>query len=57
MRLMNSSTFLRRSRITTAPTELSQVINSLSAFLLPVTDALRSDGSFNKAWRPPGPWA
>lgn len=48
--------FLRRGRIAGAPKELSEVIEIISSFLLPVARALVSDEEFNRAWQPAGPW-
>jgi hypothetical protein len=48
--------FLRRSRLTDAPGELSRVIDALVAFLLPIAEALLNDEKFDKAWHPAGPW-
>jgi len=53
---MQWSAFLRRSRITDVPEELSQVIQVISTLLLPVAEALTFGDEFNRTWRHPGPW-
>jgi hypothetical protein len=48
--------FLRKSRLNTAPPELSDVINAISAFLLPLAERLSAGQGLSSVWRPPGPW-
>ena len=47
--------FLRKSRIE-GPHELSQVVESLRAFLGPLAEALADGFEFESKWKAPGPW-
>ncbi|HUT03245.1 MAG TPA: nucleotidyl transferase AbiEii/AbiGii toxin family protein [bacterium] len=51
------SAFLRRTRIVDAPNELANVIELVSLFLLPVSNALASGDTFDRTWSAPGPWS
>ena len=48
--------FLRKSRITMAPDNLTEIINDLSVFLLPVARALAERQNFCGRWNASGPW-
>jgi hypothetical protein len=48
--------FLRKSRITTAPEDLGQVVDTLAAFLVPVARAIHESRRFAARWDAPGPW-
>lgn len=48
--------FLRKSRIDLAPRDLSVVIEAISAFLLPLAEALAAGHDFLSVWQPGGPW-
>jgi hypothetical protein len=48
--------FLRKSRITSAPEELSQVIDALADFLMPVARTIHEGHQFVAQWIAPGPW-
>lgn len=48
--------FLRKSRIISAPNDLSQVVEALAAFLLPVARAIHDGQRFDSRWDAPGPW-
>jgi len=48
--------FLRRSRLSDAPTEFPQVAEQVRAFLHPVIAALMGNTPFAQRWRPGGPW-
>lgn len=50
------ASFLRRSRITTAPEDLAAVIDGLAPFLGPVLAATGRDQQFAETWPPGGPW-
>lgn len=48
--------FLRRSRLTTAPTDLGEVISRIRGFLTPVAEAVIANDKFSRRWKPRGPW-
>jgi hypothetical protein len=48
--------FLRRGKLSTDPPSLKEVCRLLELFLMPPTQALIEHQSFNKAWKPGGPW-
>jgi len=48
--------FLRRSRLTDAPTRFGEVMAILRPFLRPVVDAARTDAHFVARWPAGGPW-
>jgi predicted nucleotidyltransferase component of viral defense system len=48
--------FVRRSRLSDAPSDLGAAIRDLSGMLLPVLDALRTGTSLPAVWSPGGPW-
>jgi len=48
--------FLRKSRITSAPEDLTEVVDALAAFLLPVARAIHDGQRFGARWDSPGPW-
>ena len=48
--------FLRKSRITSAPDNLGQLVDVLAAFLLPVARAIQEGQRFVARWDAPGPW-
>jgi len=50
------SGFLRKSRITSAPADLKQVVDALAAFLLPAARAVLGRQRFDACWNAPGPW-
>lgn len=51
------SAFVRKSGINGAPTELSEVVREISAFLEPVLEALQAPGEpLDSKWPPGGPW-
>lgn len=49
--------FVRKAKLTDAPSDLAEVTGELAAFLLPVAAAVISGHDFRHLWRPPGPWA
>jgi len=49
--------FVRKAALDNAPVELAEVIGGIRGFLQPVAKALAVDESFDKVWRPPGPWS
>lgn len=49
--------FLRKSRVSSAPSELAVIARQLREFFLPLLDALSGNRSFRRAWRPGGPWS
>ncbi len=49
--------FVRKTRLRDVPEELSQIVGAVSAFLMPVVEAIRAGRGFEAAWRAPGPWA
>jgi predicted nucleotidyltransferase component of viral defense system len=49
--------FLTRSQLEGTEIELSQVINELQAFLMPVLDAAANARDFDRSWVNGGPWA
>jgi len=48
--------FLRKSRLSTVPADLNQIITDLAEFLGPVAYALEAAVQFDQLWSPPGPW-
>ncbi len=48
--------FLRKAKLEVAPNELTEVVESIGEFLLPITESLISDMSFGRVWSPGGPW-
>jgi predicted nucleotidyltransferase component of viral defense system len=48
--------FLKRNRLSHAPSDLGQVVERLSRFLEPVIDATRRGAGFERTWEPGGPW-
>jgi hypothetical protein len=50
------SGFLRKSRITVAPDTLSQTIDALATFLLPVAHGVYENRAYSAHWNAPGPW-
>ncbi len=54
-KLKQWAAFLARTRLDAA--SLQDVALRISAFLLPVLDALRAAGEFDVAWKPGGPWS
>lgn len=48
--------FVRKGKLTDAPTDLSAVIRELRPFLLPVASAVAEGKEFDTSWRARGPW-
>ncbi len=48
--------FLRKSRLDVAPPQLSDVVDAIGGFLLPLALALSTGQTFSSVWQPPGPW-
>lgn len=48
--------FLRKSRLGGVPTELTDIVAKIAAFLGPVAKALHEDRAFEGRWKAPGPW-
>jgi hypothetical protein len=48
--------FLRKSRVSSAPSELAGVARKLRELFLPVLDALSREVPFRREWGPGGPW-
>jgi predicted nucleotidyltransferase component of viral defense system len=48
--------FLRKSGISSAPTQLSDVIARIAVFLEPIITAARGSATLKLAWMPGGPW-
>jgi len=48
--------FLRKSGLSDGPGTLGEIAEVLRAFLMPPTDCLRLDESFDYRWPPGGPW-
>lgn len=49
--------FLRKSRLSDAPSELSVVTEEISRFLSPVAQAIVDSDAFGRGWTPSGPWS
>lgn len=49
--------FLRRSLVSSAPSDLGEVIRDLRAFLGPLAQVLHHDRPFDGHWRAGGPWS
>jgi len=50
------SGFCRKSKIESAPKRLSEMISEIAAFLMPVAEAIVDQESFDRTWKPGGPW-
>lgn len=48
--------FLRRNRMQNVPSDFTDIIDVVAAFLVPVTTALAAGEVFEGLWRAPGPW-
>ncbi len=48
--------FLRRTAIALAPAPLPDLLHRIGDFVMPPLEALRAGTTFNKNWRPGGPW-
>ena len=48
--------FLRRTAIALAPAPLPDLLHRIGDFVMPPLEALRAGATFNKNWRPGGPW-
>lgn len=55
-KILQWQAFLRRSRLSDAPTEFGAVVDAIAAFLAPPAAAAVSGQSFERVWRMPGPW-
>jgi len=51
------TTFIRRSRITTAPAQFANVVLNVRDFADPLLSAAASSGPLNRSWCPGGPWS
>jgi hypothetical protein len=49
--------FLRKSRVSSAPSELAMIARQLRELFLPILEALSADTPFHREWRPGGPWS
>ena len=49
--------FLRRNRLTSAPTDLAAVVSGVARFIGPVLAAVREETPLNRHWPAGGPWA
>ena len=48
--------FLTKSKLTTAPQDIQEVLQTLVVFLGPVAQAIQSGQAFAARWQAPGPW-
>jgi hypothetical protein len=48
--------FLRKSRLNGVPQELSEIVDALRGFLMPLAKAIHEGKPFDNAWNAPGPW-
>jgi len=48
--------FLRRNRLSEAPSDLAEVIKSIGVFLKPISERLATGHVFKSIWKAPGPW-
>jgi predicted nucleotidyltransferase component of viral defense system len=48
--------FYRKSKIESAPKNLSEMISEIAVFLTPVADAIIDLRAFDRKWKPGGPW-
>jgi len=48
--------FIRRARLDDVPSEFSEIVSAVAAFLSPVATALASQREFQGDWPPAGPW-
>lgn len=55
-KVMQWNAFIRKARLTQAPNDLLDVVQTLGVFLLPIAEALSQNTSFNFDWKAPGPW-
>jgi hypothetical protein len=49
--------FLRKSRLTSAPSELDEVVEEIKGFLGPVAESVASSRPFEARWDAGGPWS
>jgi predicted nucleotidyltransferase component of viral defense system len=49
--------FVRRNRLSEAPKDLTEVIESISAFHKPISESLAAGHVFKSIWKAPGPWS
>lgn len=49
--------FLRRNRLSEAPKDLTEVIMSIGAFIIPISESLAAGHVFKSIWKAPGPWS
>ncbi len=48
--------FLEKSKVTTAPQDLPEVVQTISVFLAPVAKAIQTGQALVAHWQAPGPW-
>jgi len=48
--------FLKKSKLTDAPADLSAVVNAIAGFLVPVAAAICSKKKFDQVWVASGSW-
>tara|TARA_A100001391_G_scaffold200857_2_gene186307 strand:+ start:418 stop:1326 length:909 start_codon:yes stop_codon:yes gene_type:complete len=48
--------FCRKSKIQSAPKDLSEMISEIAVFLTPVAEAIVDRRAFDSIWKPGGPW-
>jgi hypothetical protein len=55
-KVMQWNAFVRKARLAQAPQELSEVVQTIGRFLLPIAEALSGNSPFKFDWKAPGPW-
>lgn len=53
---MQWTAFIKRSRLGSVPIEFSEIVEFLSAFLLPIAESLNDGDTFKSHWKAAGPW-
>ena len=49
--------FIRRSRLSQAPEGFIEIVQAVNSFACPLLAAAAANDSFNRMWRPGGPWS
>ena len=48
--------FIRKAKLENTPSEFSEILSTIAAFILPVNTALATESEFQGDWPPTGPW-
>jgi hypothetical protein len=56
MKLLQWKAFVKRLISTDCPDDFESVVNEITKFLLPIASAIVQGETFEKSWKPEGPW-